>query len=57
MMAGGACFERRAGHAQTSTTVNIYVHAIRTGDEMAAEVLSDMLKPENLSGMHNNAAN
>ena len=27
----------RAGHAQTSTTVNIYSHAIRTADEKAAE--------------------
>ena len=35
----------RAGHAQTSTTANIYSHAIRTADEMAAEVLEDMLKP------------
>ena len=33
----------RAGHAQTSTTANIYSHAIRTADEMAAEVLEDML--------------
>ena len=29
----------RAGHAQTSTTANIYSHAIRTADEKAAEVL------------------
>jgi integrase len=35
----------RAGHAQTSTTANIYAHAIRTADEMAAEVLEDMLTP------------
>ena len=36
----------RAGHAQTSTTANIYSHAIRTADEMAAEVLGDILKPK-----------
>jgi len=29
----------RAGHAQTSTTANIYSHAIRSADEKAAEVL------------------
>jgi len=29
----------RAGPAQTSTTTNIYSHAIRTADEKAAEVL------------------
>ncbi len=29
----------RAGHAQTSTTANIYSHAIRTADEKAADVL------------------
>jgi len=36
----------RAGHAQTSTTANIYSHAIRTADEMAADVLDDILKPK-----------
>ena len=36
----------RAGHAQTSTTANIYSHAIRTADEMAADVLDDVLKPK-----------
>jgi integrase len=35
----------RAGHAQTSTTANIYSHAIKTADEMAADVLSDILTP------------
>ncbi|NLO48930.1 MAG: hypothetical protein GX111_11515 [Clostridiales bacterium] len=35
----------RAGHAQTSTTANIYSHAIRTADEMAADVLDDILTP------------
>jgi len=33
----------RAGHAQTSTTSNIYAHAIRIADEKAAEVLEEML--------------
>ena len=36
----------RAGHAQTSTTANIYSHAIKTADEMAADVLDDILKPK-----------
>lgn len=35
----------RAGHAQTSTTENIYAHAIRTADEMAADALDDILAP------------
>ena len=35
----------RAGHAQTSTTANIYSHAIKTADEMAADVLDDILTP------------
>ena len=34
----------RAGHAQTSTTSNIYSHAIRTADDKAAEVLDDIMK-------------
>ena len=42
----------RAGHAQTSTTANIYSHAIRTADEMAADVLDDILKP--MVGYHLN---
>ena len=33
----------RAGHAQCSTTANIYSHALRTADERAAEVLEDIL--------------
>jgi len=36
----------RAGHAQTSTTANIYSHAIHSADEMAADVLEDILKPK-----------
>jgi integrase len=39
----------RAGHAQTSTTANIYSHAIRTADEMAADVLDDILTPASVS--------
>ena len=38
-----------AGHAQTSTTTNIYSHAIRSADVMAAEVLDDILKPKGRS--------
>jgi len=30
---------KRLGHAQTTTTANIYAHAIRQADEVAAEVL------------------
>lgn len=35
----------RLGHSQTSTTTNIYSHAIRSADEAAAEVLEDILTP------------
>lgn len=34
----------RAAHVQTSTTANIYSHAIRTTDENAVEVLDGMLE-------------
>lgn len=33
--------ETNSGHAQTSTTTNIYSHVIRTADEKAAEVIVD----------------
>jgi integrase len=36
----------RAGHAQTSTTENLYAHAIRTADEIAADMLADILTPK-----------
>ncbi len=35
----------RLGHAQTSTTSNIYTHAIQTADAAAAEILQDILHP------------
>jgi integrase len=39
---------QRAGHAQLSTTSNIYAHAIKTVDEMAAAAIGDILKPKNI---------
>lgn len=33
----------RLGHAQTSTTTNIYAHLIRSADEKASEAIEDML--------------
>jgi integrase len=36
----------RAGHAQTSTTENLYAHAIKTADEIAADALDDILTPK-----------
>ncbi|MBW7572467.1 tyrosine-type recombinase/integrase [Caproiciproducens faecalis] len=39
----------RAGHAQTSTTENIYAHAIKTADEMAADALDDILTPRGIT--------
>ena len=35
----------RLGHSQTSTTANIYAHAIQSADAVAAETLNDILKP------------
>lgn len=37
----------RAGHSQTSTTANIYSHAIQTADELASKALDDILTPKN----------
>lgn len=34
---------KRLGHAQMTTTANIYTHAIRTADERASQVLDDIL--------------
>ena len=39
----------RAGHAQTSTTSNIYSHMIRTSDELAADALDDILTPRGVT--------
>ena len=36
---------KRAGHSSTVTTSLIYSHAIQSADEMASDVLEDMLKP------------
>ena len=36
----------RLGHANTTTTQNIYAHAIRSADEAAAEALDDILTPK-----------
>ena len=35
----------RLGHANTITTSKVYVHAIRSADEAAAEILQDILHP------------
>lgn len=37
----------RLGHADTATTGRIYVHAIRSADEAAAETLENLLNPVN----------
>ena len=36
---------QRAGHAQLSTTQNIYAHAIKTADEIASESIGNILNP------------
>ena len=48
LIAGGVPIKtvsNRLGHAQASTTSNIYAHAIRSADEAAAETLQDLLHP------------
>ena len=37
---------QRLGHADVTTTGNIYTHAIKTADERAAEALADILAPK-----------
>lgn len=37
---------KRLGHAQTSTTLNIYSHAIKSADQAAAETLAHVLDPK-----------
>ena len=39
----------RLGHAQTSTTMNIYSHQLKKMDEKAAEVLNDLFTPKETS--------
>ena len=48
MIAGGEdvlTVSRRLGHAQASTTTNIYGHAIQAANAKAAETLQNILKP------------
>ena len=40
--------QARGGWAQASTLTDIYSHAIKTADEIAAEALDDMLMPKNI---------
>jgi len=45
---GSSPVARRAHNPkQTSTTANIYSHAIRTADEMVADTLQEILSPNN----------
>lgn len=48
LIAGGvdiATVSNRLGHANTSTTLNIYTHAIQSADAIAAEKLQNILSP------------
>ena len=45
MIAGGvdiATVSKRLGHANKTTTLNIYTHAIKSADEAAANTLQDI---------------
>lgn len=49
LIAGGAdiaTVSKRLGHADKSTTLNIYTHAIQSADAAAAEMLENMLNPQ-----------
>ena len=49
MIAGGtpvATVSKRLGHANITTTSDIYAHAIRSADEAAANTLQDILSPD-----------
>jgi integrase len=48
LIAGGEnvrTVSRRLGHSQTSTTLNIYSHAIESPDARAAQTLENLLSP------------
>ena len=48
LIAGGvdiATVSKRLGHADKTTTLNIYTHAIKSADEAAAEKLNQILNP------------
>lgn len=48
LIAGGvdvATVSKRLGHADKTTTLNIYTHAIKSADERAAEKLKNILNP------------
>ena len=36
----------KAGHSRTSTTLDIYTHAVKSADELASQVLDDVLTPK-----------
>lgn len=45
----------RLGHAQTSTTMNIYVHGLKSADEKATEMLNDLFDKNNNIEVNKNA--
>jgi len=42
----------RLGHTQTSTTSNIYSHAIQSADAVAADILENILNPSSKPQMN-----
>lgn len=48
MISGGAAINAvssRLGHANVSTTLSIYVHALESADQEAAEIIGDVFEP------------
>ena len=55
-IAGGVAISavsKRLGHSSVNTTGNIYIHAIKSADEAAAETLQDFLSPTTRNADHN----
>ena len=48
--------QARTGHAQASTLINIYTHAIKAADEAATEALDSILTPVNMKIKDNSSS-
>jgi len=44
----------KAGHSRTSTTLDIYTHAVKAADELASQVLDDILTPQKNKSLNHN---
>lgn len=49
--------QARTGHAQASTLLNVYAHAIQSAQERAAQAMDDMLLPKSHSAYNKSRSN